>query len=73
MQRSDSVHLECETITAQVAKTRLKSLNVPMSLTEDAEAKGQKGKRRMPIQQTRQMKQCTPIKSRVTYRQFEFP
>jgi hypothetical protein len=70
MQRLDSVHLECETITAQVAKTRRKSLNVPMSLTEDA---GQKGKRRMPIQQTRQMKQWTPIKSRVTYRQFEIP
>jgi hypothetical protein len=42
MQRLDSVHLECETMTAQVAKTRRKSLNVPMSLTEDAEAKGQK-------------------------------
>jgi hypothetical protein len=42
MQRLDSVHLECETITAQVATKRQKSLNVPMSLTEDAEAKGQK-------------------------------
>jgi hypothetical protein len=42
MQRLDSIHLDCETSIAPVAKRRRKSLNVPMSLTEDAEAKAKK-------------------------------